>query len=191
MTAKPILLDIPESFDTERLSIRAPQFGEGQTINDAIMETLDSLRPWMEWVHPQPPTVVDSEEFSRQSRVRFLSRESFGWRLWLKGTETLVGSSGLEVRDWSVPAFEIGYWCRKRFEGQGYITEAVNGITRFGFDVLKAERIIIRCDSRNTRSAAVARRCGYTLEATMRSDSRSVDGGLRDTLQFCKIRGDP
>ncbi len=190
MAVKPSLLDLPDSFDTERLTIRAPQVAEGKAINDAIMESLDSLRPWMTWVHPQPPTVQDSEEFSIQSRAKWLLREEFGLRLWLKGTETLVGSSGLHVRDWNVPLFEIGYWCRKQFEGKGYITEAVNAITRFGFDVLKAERIIIRCDARNERSAAVARRCGYTLEGIMRSDSRGVDGDLRDTLQFSKIRAD-
>ena len=189
MVVKPILLDVPESFETERLTIAAPQYGEGQVINEATLESLESLRPWMPWAHPTP-TVDDSEEFSRRSRARFLAREEFGWRLWLKGTQTLVGCSGLMVRDWSVPAFEIGYWCRTRFEGQGYITEAVIGITRFGFDVLQAARITILCDARNERSAAVARRCGYTLEGRLRSDSRGVDGELRDTLLFSKIKSD-
>jgi RimJ/RimL family protein N-acetyltransferase len=185
---KPILLDIPESFDTERLAIRAPRFGDGAELNAAIMESLDNLRPWMPFVHPQPPTVEDSEEFSRQSRAKFLLREDFGLRLYLKDTEMLVGSSGLHVRDWTVPMFEIGYWCRKRFEGQGYITEATQAITHFGFETLKAERIIIRCDSRNERSVAVARRCGYTLEGLMRRDSRGVDGDLRDTMVFALVR---
>ena len=186
---KPILLDVPEQFESERLTIRAPRFGEGAVLNQAIMESLESLRPWMPWAHP-PPAVEDSEEFSRLSRVKFLAREEFGLRLWLKGTEMLVGSSGLHVRDWSVPAFEIGYWCRKQFEGRGYITEAVIAITRFGFDVLTAECIIIRCDARNERSSAVSRRCGYTLEGTMRHDSRGVDGDRRDTLLFSKVRNE-
>lgn len=190
MAIKPILLDIPESFDSERLTIRAPRFGDGAEINAAIIESLDSLRPWMAWVHPQPPTVEDSEAFARQSRVRFLEREGFALLLWLKSTGTLVGSSGLHVRDWNVPMFEIGYWCRKQFEGKGYVTEAVNAITQFGFEALKAERIIIRCDERNTRSAAIARRCGYTLEGIMRHDSCGVDGDLRDTMLFARLQED-
>ncbi len=186
---RPILLDVPESFDSERLTIRAPRFGDGAEINVAVRETIDNLRPWMVWAK-EIPTVEESEEFSRQSRAKFLAREELGLRLWLKGTETLVGSSGLGNIDWSVPKFEIGYWCRKRFEGQGYITEAVIAITRFAFDVLKAERVEIRCDALNVRSVAVAKRAGYQLEGTLRHDSRGTNGELRDTLVFAKIRAD-
>src|SRR6266849_11022219 len=139
---KPILLDIPESFETERLSIRAPRFGDGAAMNAAIVENIDNLRPWMQWAQTIP-TVEESEENVRQARVRFISHEDFRLHLWLRGSETFVGGSGLHRINGDVPSFEIGYWCRKRFEGQGYITEAVNGITRFAFEVLKAERIAI------------------------------------------------
>ena len=101
-----------------------------------------------------------------------------------------MGSSGLHNIDWAVPRFEIGYWIRTSLSGQGYITEAVNAITDFAFDVLGAQRLEIRCDARNERSAAVARRAGYTLEVRMRCQARGVDGSLRDTLVFVKLRED-
>lgn len=186
----PLLLDIPEEFETERLVIRAPRFGDGTPMNEAIRDSLPELQRWMEWAQTAP-TVEESEEFSRHMRAQYLDRREFGMRLWLKGSETFVGSSGLHVRDWEVPAFEIGYWCRTRFAGQGYISEAVRAITRFGFETLGAERLVIRCDSLNTRSAAVARRCGFTLEGVMRSDSRAPgQGTLRDTMVFSMLKGE-
>jgi ribosomal-protein-serine acetyltransferase len=190
MSPKPILLDVPESFESERLTIRAPRFGDGAELYAAVDETLDTLRQWMPWaLAPQSAEVL--EEYARRTHVEYLARENFGLVLWLKGTQTVVGGTGLHVRDWSVPMFEIGYWCRKRFEGHGYITEAVNVITRFGFESLNAERIFIRCDANNTRSAAVALRAGYMLEGVMRRDSRAADTNeLRDTLQFAMIRGE-
>ena len=190
MAVKPILLDVPESFETERLTIRAPRFGEGPAVNEAVAESFDNLRPWMPWAQKMQ-TLEESEEFTRRARVEYLARDGFGLRLYLKDSETLVGLSGLQVSDWSVPMFEIGYWCRKRFEGQGYITEAVKAITRFGFEVLKGERIIIRCDVHNVRSANVARRAGYTLEGIMRHDSRTPDNNeLRDTMVFARLRSE-
>jgi ribosomal-protein-serine acetyltransferase len=190
MTIKPILRDVPESFESERLTIRAPRFGDGVELYAAVDETLDSLRKWMEWAQ-MPQSVEVLEEYARRAHVAYLARDGFGLLLFLKGRETLVGGSGLHVRDWSVPMFEIGYWCRKRFEGRGYISEAVNAITRFGFESMNAERIVIRCDANNTRSAAVARRAGYTFEGVMRRDSRAADTNeLRDTLQFAKIRAE-
>ena len=190
MTVKPLLLDVPESFESERLTIRSPRFGDGAELYSAVAETMDSLRQWMPWaLMPQNAEVL--EEYARRTHVQYLARENFGLLLWLKGTQTVVGGSGLNLLDWSVPMFEIGYWCRKRFERQGYITEAVHAITRFGFESLNAERIIIRCDANNARSAAVARRAGYMLEGVMRHDSRTVDTNeLRDTQQFAMLRSE-
>ena len=68
------------------------------------------------------------------------------------------------------------------------MTEAVSGMTRFALDVLQAERIEIRCEARNTVSAAVAQRAGYPLEATLRHSSRGKDGALVD-MQLFAVHG--
>jgi RimJ/RimL family protein N-acetyltransferase len=192
MPMPPILRDFPASFDTARLTIRSPQPGDGPEVNAAVRETLAELQPWMPWAAGDPPTVEESEARLREGHAKFLSREDMWLLLFLKGTNTLVGSSGLHVRDWTVPRFEIGYWARTRFAGQGYITEAVLGIADFGFNVVGAKRIEIHCDALNERSAAVARRAGFIYEGTLRHDSRHHldDKRLRDTMIFALVRDD-
>lgn len=185
----PILLDFPDHFETERLLIRAPRPGDAPPIHAAIQESLAHLSPWMPWATPDE-TVENLESFLRQSAARFLLREDLPLMLWRKSDGMYVGGSGLHRMDWSVPCFEIGYWVRVSLEGQGYITEAVNGITQFAFNQLSAERLEIRCDSRNTRSASVAQRAGYTLEGTLRHDSRDPQGNLRNTFIFSKLHGE-
>jgi ribosomal-protein-serine acetyltransferase len=108
--------------------------------------------------------------------------------LFRKEDGMFVGGSGLHRIIWRVPAFEIGYWCRTSLTGNGYITEAVIGITRFAFETLEAERVEIRCDAANERSAAVALRAGYTQEARLRRHARSMKNELSDTLVFSLIR---
>ncbi len=184
---RPILLDMPESFETERLLIRCHLPGEGVELNAAVRETLDSLRPWMPWAQT-PPTIEDSEVYTRQSHADFAARRDFALRLWLKDGKTLVGCSGLHPRGWEVPKFEIGYWCRSRFQRQGYITEAVKAIAEFGFATLAAKRLEIRCDARNSASSRVAERAGFKMEATFHNDRRSLDGQLNDTLVFALTR---
>jgi RimJ/RimL family protein N-acetyltransferase len=185
---KPILIDFPYCFETERLTIRGPLPGDGPRMRAAVLESQDALVPWMPWA----VTVDSDEEYEvrvREGRLRYLSREDLWMVLLLKGTNTIVGSSGLHRINWSVPRFEIGYWVRTPYEGQGYITEAVEGITRMAFETLRAERVEIRCDARNGRSAAVAQRTGYTLEATLHADDRHhITHELRDTLVFALLR---
>lgn len=188
---KPILRDFPESFDTDRLTIRAPRAGDGAEMNAAIRESWEELQPWMPWAAGEPPPAEGTEERMRQARVRFLLRENLWLLLFLKGSHELVGSSGLHRINWDVPSFEIGYWVRTSYSGRGYITEAVKGITNFAITHLSARRLEIQCDSRNERSAAVARRAGYQHEATLQNHERHhLTGQLRDTLIFSKTLPD-
>jgi RimJ/RimL family protein N-acetyltransferase len=179
----PILMDFPESFETERLLIRSPLFGDGREMHAAVRESIEELTPWMAWPK-EHRTVDDSEAIARRARVAFLQRSELRLHLYLKGTDTLVGSSGLHRIDWEVPKFEIGYWCRTKFTGRGYVTEAVRGITAFAFDALGAKRVEIRCDSQNLASASVAERAGFLLEGELRNNEVGYDGSARDILIF-------
>jgi ribosomal-protein-serine acetyltransferase len=183
----PLLLDFPDFFETERLLLRAPRPGDGPVVNASIVESYDELRAWMPWAI-EPQSVADTEAVMRRAAAAFLKREDLMLLLFRKSDGLHVGSSGLHRIDWSVPRFEIGYWLRTSLHGQGYMTEAVNGITRFAFDTLKAERVEIRCDVLNHKSAAVAERAGYTQEARLHRDSRGTRGELRDTFIYARLR---
>jgi RimJ/RimL family protein N-acetyltransferase len=185
---KPILLDFPHSFETERLTIRGVLPGDGERMYTAVMESLPELKPWMPWAYGDH-SIEKYEVRVREGYLDWMARKDLWMVLLLKGTDTIVGGSGLHRINWDVPRFEIGYWARSAYAGQGYITEAVCGITDFAFNRLGAERIEIRCDALNERSTAVARRAGYPLEATLHHEDRHhVTGDLRDTLVFARLR---
>ena len=182
----PILLDFPDSFDTERLTIRAPHYADAREIVTAINGSLDDLRPWMPWA--ASPVEVDATEARLRAAVaKWITREDLLLHIYLKGTSTFVVGSGLHRIDWHARKFEIGYWCRTGHTGNGYVTEATNTITAFAFEHLQANRVEIRCDTRNEKSVAVAKRCGFLQEAILRHDSLGVDGDLRSTFVFSKI----
>ncbi|MFD1954838.1 GNAT family N-acetyltransferase [Paenibacillus thailandensis] len=184
----PLLLAFPESLESERLLIRAPLWGDGPAVNEAVAESIEQLQPWMPWAQ-RVPTVEQSELDMRRSRLLFLERKDLRLVLVHKETGRIAGSSGLHRIDWQSRSFEIGYWIRTSFAGQGYMTEAVHAITSFAIRELEANRVEIRCDSRNVRSARVAERAGFVLEGILRKKSCAVDGSLRDTMVFSKVRG--
>ena len=182
----PLLLDFPDSFDTERLTIRAPRVEDAQELVDAVTESLPELRPWMPWAN-ETPTLEFQIARLRRALAQWITREELLLHVYLKGTSTLVMCSGLHRIDWQSGKFETGYWVRTKYMGQGFVTEAVNGITAFAFKQLHANRVQIRCDALNIRSAAVAKRCGFLLEGILRHDSLDVNGELRSTMIFSKL----
>lgn len=183
----PILKDFPDQFETERLLIRAPRPGDGQMVYEAVMESLAQLKLWMPWAHQEISPEIQ-EGVARQMHAKFLARQDLALFLLRKDSGEFVGGSGLHRMDWDVPRFEIGYWARAKFEGQGYIAEAVRGVTNFAFEKLFAERVEIRMDDKNERSWRVAERCYFKLEGVLRSDARDTQGDLRDTRVYSMIR---
>ncbi|WP_160033879.1 GNAT family N-acetyltransferase [Paenibacillus sp. An7] len=187
-TKEKIMLTIPESFESKRLIIRAPKYGDGAASYEAVQESMEELRPWMPFANDSL-TPENSEINIRQAHLKFLKRSDLRLMLFSKENGQFVGSSGLHGIDWDVRKFEIGYWLRSSYAGQGYMSEAVEAITNYAIHELSANRIEIRCDARNGKSARVAERNGFILEGILRGDSLDVYGELSDTMVFSKIRG--
>ncbi|MDY8023119.1 GNAT family N-acetyltransferase [Paenibacillus polymyxa] len=184
----PILLSFPDQFQTERLTIRAPQWGDGAAVNEAMRESANELRPWLPFAR-NLPTAEESEIRSRQARLKFLDRSDMMLYIFDTVSGEFVASSGLHRIDWDARRFEIGYWLRTSWTGKGIITEAVQGITDFAIQHLHANRVEIRCDSRNTRSAKVAERAGFTLEGILRNVEYDEEGSMAHQMVFAKVRG--
>ena len=161
MDPPPILRDFPHSFDTARLTIRRPEPGDGAELNAGVLETWSALHEWMPGAI-QRPTVEESEEVVRKAHAKFVEREDLLFLFFLKGTRTLVGGSGLHRIDWKIPSFDIGYWCRERFQGQGYVIEAAGALADFAVREFGARRLVITCDAESAASAAIARHIGFT-----------------------------
>jgi len=153
---------------------------------EAIAESIDELRPWMEWAQ-RVPSVEESEAWFREVAAKTEARENFQLLLFERETGRLVGSSGLHRPDWSVPRFEIGYWIRTSLTGRGFATEAARAIAALGFKTFGARRIEIRTSSLNHASQRVAERAGFELEGILRNHMRHVDGSLRDTMLYSRV----
>ncbi len=82
----------------------------------------------------------------------------------------------------------MGYWCRKKYQNQGYITEAVDGITNFPFDKLGAKRVEIRCNEGNELSVKISKKLGFELEGILRNVRVNRGGTLGNELVFAKVR---
>jgi RimJ/RimL family protein N-acetyltransferase len=178
---------LPQPFESERLLFRVPREEDAPAVLDAIHESIEALRAWMPWAQ-RIPALEEQLAHARESRRRFEAGEDLTLYVFEKASGLFVGGSGLHRIDWSVPRFEVGYWVRARFLGRGYATEAATAVSEAAFDQLGARRVEIRCDDRNLRSARVAERAGFALEGTLRQEARHVDGSLRDTRVYARVR---
>jgi RimJ/RimL family protein N-acetyltransferase len=171
------------------LILRQPSPDFAGAVQEAIEETFADLHPWMPWAKEMQP-LEETREFLADSQRKFAEGTDFVVSAFLKENGGFALATGLHPRNWEVPMFEIGYWCRRSMQGRGYATEAVRALTDIAFREMSANRVEIRCDSRNLPSQRVAQRAGYRLEAQLHSDARANDGSLRNTLIYVMLAQD-
>ncbi len=63
-------------------------------------------------------------------------------------------------------------------------------MTRVAFEIAGFDRVEIRCDPENVRSAAIPRRLGYIHEATLRGRLRDEHDRPRDAMVFTMFAED-
>ena len=95
----------------------------------------------------------------------------------------MLGESFLLKRA-GIAALEIGYWLRKDAVGQGIATEMASALVKVAFEFDKVRRLDLMCSPENERSAAVARRLGFTLEGRLRDRQLAAHHPRGDLLCF-------
>jgi ribosomal-protein-serine acetyltransferase len=191
MGTKPFLTLIPlfEELRGERVVVRPYRESDAQALFEAVVESRDHLRPWLPFAD-EHQTVDESRNWILQKMANWILRDDLTLSVWEKESNHYLGGTGLHPHDWAIGYFEIGYWIRVSAEGHGYIAESVRLLTEYAFNNLKANRIEIRCDELNARSAAIPERLGYVLEGHLRNHMATTDGRLRTTLIFSLIPTD-
>lgn len=183
---KPILFELPVPIETPRLLLCPPKPGDGKALNEAIQESFPELNMWTPWARERP-SIEDSECMCRQFAAKWILREQLTLWIWDKTSNKFLGGTGFHSIQWDVPCLEIGYWLRTSWTKKGIMTEAVNALTRYAFEVIKAKRVEIRCDPNNKSSYSVANRLGYRLDARLEQSFALTENQIRDTNIYSRL----
>ncbi len=180
--------NFPEEIVSERIVLRKHKLELAQTMFKYINRDRVRLGRFLPWV-PFIREVEDEVKYIESTHEKWAQGAMFDFSLFRREDEMYMGNIGFHTICWENEHIEIGYWILGDFEGKGYVSEAVLALEKVAFD-LGFQRIEIRCDLANKRSASVPQKCGYLQEGHFRKDSKDRDGNLRDTLIFAKIRDD-
>lgn len=132
----------------------------------------DHLLPWMPWAET-PATEHDVAQRVLRFHGAFSRGEEFFYGVFLDGAP--IGGAGLHLRV-GPRAAEIGYWIAAKHQGKGLVTEFVRALAWVGLELHDYDRVEIRMDPTNARSAAVPARLGFDHEATLPRRATALEG---------------
>lgn len=184
----PILIDFPNKIETGRLYMRPCRPGDGNIVFESVIASQNELKPWLPFAQFEQ-SLENTEASIREAYADFMLKKDFRLLIFRKEDDQFIGSTGLHRINWDIPKCEIGYWIDSRQSKNGYITEAVQALTNFAFDFLKAKRIEIRVDPNNIASVRIPKKLGFVLEGILRQYQLSADKKeLCDTCVYAKIK---
>lgn len=128
----------------------------------------DYLAKYLPWAAKN--TLEDSLGFIQKTKQDRLTGAEYGFGIYYD--DVLAGHISLmHLSDEQKP--EIGYWIAQNASGKGVTSLAAERVTRFGFETLGLDEILIKAAITNTASNKIAEKLGYELYTTEKSDNET------------------
>lgn len=109
------------------------------------------------------------------------------WVMTLKGQDDFMGIIGLYRIQPENHRAELGYMLLPSYHGQGYITEAIDAVLAYGFDVVNFHSIEAVIDPDNHASERVLQKNGFVKEAHI-LENELWDGKFWDTVIYSILK---
>jgi RimJ/RimL family protein N-acetyltransferase len=84
---------------------------------------------------------------------------------------------------------QMGYFTKKAFWGNGFITEAAKGLLNFAYNKDNVIKIEIGCLTDNIASEKVMKKCGFTQEG-YKPKNQYLKGKWRDRVEYGLLKED-
>lgn len=116
--------------------------------------------------HPYPDGLA--EQWIQSQKSDYEEGTAYVFAIVMKENLKLIGAISLSGINHHHQHAELGYWVGVPYWGNGYCTEAVNVILKFGFESLNLNRIFAYFFINNPASGKVLQKVGMTREGQHR-----------------------
>jgi ribosomal-protein-alanine N-acetyltransferase len=179
-----IFQNMPE-LETSRLILRRLVMSDIQALFDVASEP--EVTRYITWETHR--TLDDSQRFIQVVHNWYDRQEVLYWGVLRKSDLKLIGTCG--IFEW-VPRdarAELSYTLGRPHWGQGFASEIVSILVRFGFETMQLNRLEGRCLLENSASAHVMEKAQLTLDGVLRQQLY-LKGAYRDLKIYSLLRQD-
>lgn len=132
---------------------------------------------------------------SKEETMKFINnwinkyeRGGLEWVIELKENQQVIGMISAE-KSYKYKCIEIGYSISSKYWGQGLITEALTKVIKYLLGECDFNIVEAIIPSNNIGSIKVARKCGLTLEATLKNRYKDKENNIQDLLIYSMFKG--
>ena len=171
--------------ESERLIFRRFELKDAIDIqlirsNDAVMKYMDAKKHH---------TISDSEKFIRKNEKRYKNKTGLFWAIIEKSAHKFIGDFAF----WNIKRenhrAEIGYTLKPEFWNNGYMTESLIRLIKFGFEALNLHSFEAEINPKNRNSEKALLKVGFRKEAYFK-ENRYFNGVYLDSEIYSLLAED-
>ena len=167
--------------ETERLVLRRIEENDAKEIYDGFINQEEYL-----YFFNKEPRTLDEEIKSLEGiNEKYEDLDLYNWVIVLKEKNAIIGRATLNVELYN-ECVEINYCIDKRYENNGYMTEALKKIIDFCLKELEVNRFQAGCVVENVKSKHVLDNCNMHQEGILKRYIKLPDG-YHDMYMFSII----
>lgn len=129
-------------------------------------------------------TPEDTVDFIREALVKKENNAYFPFIVVDKIKNTPIGFIDVKNIDWNIPKAELGCYIDADYTGKSISHKALMKLIRHLFNEKGFNKLFLRTHAGNTAARALAEKCGFIIEGTLRSDYKTTKGELVDLLYY-------
>ena len=176
-----------QTLESERLILRRYQSEDYQAMykNWASDPEVTQYLMW-----PTHPNEEVSKSVTEEWLANYSNEKYYNWAIVLKefGDEPIGNIAVVDTNELA-QSVHIGYCLGRRFWHKGIMSEALQTVIDFMFNVVEANRIESRHDPRNPHSGGVMVKCGMKYEGMLRSADWN-NQGICDACYYSILRSE-
>jgi [ribosomal protein S5]-alanine N-acetyltransferase len=174
------------SLTTERLVLK--QMTEDDVTDLFALRSDETMMRYID--RPLAETPEDARRLLHMTNELHEAGDGINWGIYLKDAPGLIGTIGyyrMKKEDFRA---EIGYMLHTEYQRKGIMTEAMQRVLDYGFNIMKAHTIIADINPLNEASMRILERNGFVREAWFR-ENYYYNGRFIDTMIYTKFAPDP
>jgi len=128
----------------------------------------------------------DVLELIERTNAGIDANQSINWVMELKETKQFVGTIGYYRSRPEHHRAEVGYMIQKQHESNGFTSEALQEVIKYGFNVMKLHSIEAVIDPDNIASEKILQKCNFIKEAHFK-ENEFWEGKYLDSVVYSLI----
>ena len=150
------------------VTLRPPSETDAPAIYQAVIESLEELKPWTSWAHDNY-SIEETLDWLRKLPANWTEGSHYGFLITAARNNAVLGGCGLSIVSGAYRIANLGYWVRTHRRGEGIAPRAALLLAHFAVENLSLVRVEISVADGNHASLRVAEKIGATREGLLRN----------------------